>query len=49
MVKKISEDKVFEMENTFWNRLLNGKEQWHDIVNIDLKKIISDIGNQSVA
>ena len=48
MVKKVSEDKVVEMENTLCNRLLNGKEQRHDIVNIDLKKIISEIANQSV-
>ena len=49
MVKKLSEDKVVEMENTLCNRLLNGKDQWHDIVNIVLKTIISEIANQSVS
>ena len=49
MVKNVSEDKVVEMENTLCNRLLNGKEQRRDIVNIALKTIISEISNQSVA
>ena len=49
MVKKVSEDKVVEMENTLCNRLLNGKEKWCDIVNIALKIIISEIANHSVS
>jgi cullin-associated NEDD8-dissociated protein 1 len=49
LVKKVSEDRVVEMANTLCNRLLNGKEQRRDIVNIALKTIISEITNQNVA
>ncbi|GLJ25166.1 hypothetical protein SUGI_0481390 [Cryptomeria japonica] len=49
LVKKVSEDRVVEMTSTLCNRLLNGKEQRRDIVNIALKTIISEITSPIVA
>lgn len=49
LVKKIGEDRVLEMTNMLFDKLLNGKDQHRDIVSIALKTISSEISSQSLA
>lgn len=48
LVRKVSEARVVEMTAKLCDKLLNGKDQHHDIASIALKTIISEIVASSV-
>ncbi|KAG9130378.1 hypothetical protein Leryth_004258 [Lithospermum erythrorhizon] len=49
LVKKVREQQVLEMADKLCEKLLNGKDQHHDIASIALKTIVAEVPTSNVA